>query len=98
MTETGRDILEKDNPYGAEVAFKDEALCEKKREMKKKQWQGYKHINGNFQAKPAWIFDSGEARSSPMVAVVSDVVEAESRAEALQKIEENIKSKTNPQP
>ena len=59
----------------------------------KKEWQGYKHINGSYQAKPAWVFDAADARSSDMVESVSDVVLAEDREEALKLVEENINSK-----
>lgn len=56
----------------------------------KQKWQGYKHINGSYQAKPAHIFDAGDAINSPFVEKVSDVVEADGREEALKLIEENI--------
>lgn len=59
----------------------------------KQNWQGYKHSNGSYQAKPAWIFDAADARMSPLVEKVSDVVEADGREEALKLIEENIESK-----
>lgn len=58
----------------------------------KQQWQGYQHINGTFQAKPAHIFDVADAQSSPMVRKVSKVVMAESREEALELIEADLLS------
>lgn len=59
----------------------------------KQKWQGYKHINGSYQAKPAWVFDVEDAMESNMVVAISDVVEAEGRTEALELIKENIEGK-----
>jgi hypothetical protein len=58
----------------------------------KQAWQGYKHIDGGYQAKPAWIFDASDAQRSPMVAKVSKVVMAEGREEALRLVQEDIEN------
>jgi len=58
----------------------------------KNLWWGYKHINGNYQAKKYWgdKRDLEDAYESDFVDVVIEPFEAKDRKEALHIIKEQI--------
>lgn len=59
-------------------------------------WWGYKHTNGSYQAKRYFDpRDISEAHKSPFCDKVVGPFEAVSREDALQKVEEQTKPKTN---
>ena len=58
----------------------------------KNSWWGYRHINGSYQAKRYFSkLDIEEAEESPFCTKVTQSFEAESREEALKKVEELTK-------
>lgn len=59
--------------------------------MESNLWWGYKHINGNYQAKVYYDQrDIEEAERSPFCAVVTGPFEASNREEALITVISNI--------
>lgn len=60
-------------------------------ENKKIMWWGYRHTNGNLQAKRYFEpLDIQEAQDSPFCERVSEPFEANSREEALEKLKELV--------
>ena len=65
----------------------------------KQSWWGYKHTNGNFQAKRFLSpLDIREAQESPFCDVVVGPFEAEDRDQALSIVENMVNEKSNDTP